>query len=82
MCYVVLLLSFHLDPSCDVKSCVSCSLPGKCQECEEGFVLEKEECVATATQRPSSSDDGNGAIIGKAGGFATWLIVDSLLYNF
>ncbi len=48
-----------------MKFCTRCTLPDKCDECEEGYVLDNEECVVSTTRSPSDSGGDNSALIGK-----------------
>ena len=61
----------YIEPECNIRFCVSCSEPGKCETCQAGYELEKDVCVVAPTPKGSSaptpkgsSGDDNGSIIG------------------
>ncbi len=45
-----------------MKFCTHCTIPDKCDECEEGYALDAEECT---TRTPSDSGEDNIVIFGK-----------------
>ena len=50
---------------CDTKMCLNCTLPYKCDQCQEGYVLAKGECVSNPTRSRGGAGGDNGTVLGK-----------------